>query len=120
METEEDEKYEHEAINALDHFLSGFEIPKDAIHLGLTIKEITDAYITARDILRSNPEDNRFRQVADTVFGTSIRVVRGLLLKNENAKNILIDKKIYTLIPSQQLEIMRKEYKIMKEFEEKC
>lgn len=119
MNNAEDREFENEAISALDKFLCDYSIPKSVECLDVTIKEITDIYVSSRDLVRRNLKEVEFNQTANTVFRVCIRVVRCLLLDNVNAKITIINGREYKLIASQQIETMRKEYKNMIEMAKK-
>ena len=93
MDQRTDQGLSDKAIDTLEMSFSNCNETHEGDSFNFDKDKILSAYFESRDVIRSNPEDIKLTNLAEAVFYTSIRLTRCLFLKDENAKNTIINGK---------------------------
>lgn len=113
--SELDEKYHHLARAVLFKGLHDCQ-PQDDTSVTVEKSEILKAFDYAGRILRSNEGDDHYRQMAETVFVTCIRLCRCLYFPEE-ARTIVLQGKKYQITTEQQLAVLRRNFADLDQYE---
>jgi hypothetical protein len=90
----EDRDSEVKAIELLDSRLSGdCEFPAES---GIDKEKLISMYFESRDTVRQNLDDLKLSRAAESLWATCIRVVRCSGVLGEQAKDLLINTKMYS------------------------
>ncbi|WP_180136661.1 hypothetical protein [Desulfoluna butyratoxydans] len=103
-----DEAFEDEAIHALEKSLLGC---KFSCETDFAKEELTKLYFESRDLIRSNPDNERLFSVAEAIFITCIRITRCICLESELANETIINGNEYTLDAESLIDNVRSNYK---------
>jgi len=113
--SEVDEKYHDLARAALFKGLHDCR-PQDDTSVAVEKSEILKAFEYSGDILRSNRSGNHYRQMAETVFETCIRLSRCLYFPVE-ARTIVLHGTEYRITAEQQLSVLRRNFAELDQYE---